>query len=166
MLADRPVPQVVGGFARPGLGGFPSHLPLAIMVSARPQPRPSLRVCLTCLARVGPASTEGLIGLHRVLEVKYHASKLLAQLTMPSSSSSSSSPGTAWTPGPRDSALIIWEHSGRHLDARAFACFSGVIAPQSGDTRRSWTTFTRRLGAFAACSRADRRDRSIGVGCL
>ncbi len=110
------------------------------MVSARPQPRPSLRVCLTCLARVGPASTEVgfvLIGLHRVLEVKYHASKFLAQLTMPSSSSS---PGTAWTPGPRDSALIIWEHSGRRLDTRASSRHSGV---ESGDTRRSWTTFTR-----------------------
>ena len=53
---------------------------------------------------------------------QYHASKLLAQLTMPSSSS----PGTAWTPGPGDSALIIWEHSGSRLDARAVA-FSSVV---------------------------------------
>ncbi len=53
---------------------------------------------------------------------QYHASKLLAQLIMPSSSS----PGTAWTPGPGDSALIIWEHSGSRLDARAVA-FSSVV---------------------------------------
>ena len=69
---------------------------------------------------------------------QYHASKLLAQLTMPSSSS----PGTAWTPGPGDSALIIWEHSGSRLDARAVAFSSVVVFARMPWSIRSM--FTRR----------------------